>query len=100
MEETSKDHFAVRKVRENVILIVFNGTGNLHVVSASQSDITQLCYAKQCQPDHQLQGQSSKYSNFLCSRKEVNVSGIVMKFQIFLKKETPNRGTLLSQLVK
>ncbi|CAH0393226.1 unnamed protein product [Bemisia tabaci] len=63
VEETSKDHFAVRKVRENVILIVFNGTGNLHVVSASQSDITQLCYAKQCQPDHQLQGQSMLLSD-------------------------------------
>ncbi|KAK9511148.1 hypothetical protein O3M35_005764 [Rhynocoris fuscipes] len=53
------DGISVELIKERIILITFNKSGNMHVVNASQTDIIQLCYDNECQPHLSFQTQSA-----------------------------------------
>ncbi|KAJ8895631.1 hypothetical protein PR048_000967, partial [Dryococelus australis] len=57
-------HLVIRRLSERVVLITFNST-DMHIVNASQSDVTQLCFRilnyeldLNCQPNLSFQEQS------------------------------------------
>lgn len=58
-ETKTVDGISVELIKERIILITFNKSGNMHVVNASQTDIIQLCYDNECQPHLSFQTQSA-----------------------------------------
>lgn len=57
----SSSSIKVEHIKERIVLITFNKSGLMHVVNASQTDITQLCYLNnsECQPQLSFQTQSA-----------------------------------------
>lgn len=57
----SSNGVTVEMIKERIVLITFNKSGYMHVVNASQTDITQLCYigTNECQPQLSFQTQSA-----------------------------------------
>ncbi|KAL1124301.1 hypothetical protein AAG570_002069, partial [Ranatra chinensis] len=49
----------IELIQERIILITFTKSGSMHLVNASQTDITQLCNSSQCQPQLSFQTQSA-----------------------------------------
>lgn len=58
----TSDGVTVKLIEERIVLITFNKSSPIHVVNASQTDITQLCYQdkNECQPQLSFQTQSGK----------------------------------------
>lgn len=65
MEKVNKTKTKLERIREQVILVTFNETGeyndgSVKIVNASQTDIMQICSGEGCQPELDLQTDSSE----------------------------------------
>lgn len=68
-DRMNKTKIKLEKICERVILVTFNETSDYNdavkIVNASQSNIMQICGTEGCQPELDLQTDSSKFTVFV-----------------------------------